>query len=88
MAIYRIVTEAVTNVIRHARAARCTVTVSCHGPTVCVSVVDDGRGEGPHADPGHGLDTMRERAEELGGRFEICYDQGTTVRAEIPAGKE
>ena len=43
VATYRIVTEAVTNVVRHARAARCWLTIAA-GPTVEIDVVDDGIG--------------------------------------------
>ena len=73
VAIYRIVSEAVTNLVRHAGASRCTVTLKLDGQTVCASIVDDGQGIQPGGSPGHGLDTMRERAEELGGRLEVSY---------------
>jgi signal transduction histidine kinase len=87
VAIYRIVSEAVTNLVRHAGASRCAVTLKLDGHTVCTSIVDDGQGMHPGGSLGHGLDTMRERAEELGGRLEVSYQAGTTIRAIIPLGR-
>ena len=55
VATYRIVTEAVTNVVRHAQAARCWLTISA-GPTVDIDVVDDGIGVNGDAHDGVGLD--------------------------------
>jgi signal transduction histidine kinase len=75
VAAYRIVQEALTNVLRHAGAgARCAVTVEHDRDTVRISVVDDGAGAGG-ANPdgergGHGLVGMRERAAVLGGTFD------------------
>jgi two-component system sensor histidine kinase DesK len=70
--------EAVTNVVRHSRAARCTVTV---GPR-WIEIIDDGRG-GPSA-PGNGLTGLVERLETLGGTVEAggCA-AGWRVRAEM-----
>jgi signal transduction histidine kinase len=67
LAIYRIATEALTNVVRHAHASTCRVQLRSEGAATVLEVTDDGRGLDPHADPGVGLRSMRERAAELGG---------------------
>jgi signal transduction histidine kinase len=68
VAVYRSAVEAVTNVIRHSTARRCQVAVATSGPSVVLTVDDDG----PVFDTWHagvGLTSMRERAVELGGTF-------------------
>jgi signal transduction histidine kinase len=85
VAAYRIVTEAVTNVVRHAAASRCEVTAEATGAVLRLTVTDDGRGVAPDtARTGNGLQTMRERAEELRGRLQVMSAGGTTVVAELP----
>lgn len=87
-AAYRIVQEALTNVVRHARARRCTVRLAPDGVTctLCVEVQDDGLGLEPGGRAGVGLASMRERAEELDGTLEIerLPGGGTRVRALLP----
>ena len=87
VAAYRIASEAVLNVARHAGAARCVVrlTTSADGLVLLVGVDDDGTGLGD-AVPGIGLRSLRERAEELGGTIEMASGPqgGTSVRAELP----
>jgi signal transduction histidine kinase len=83
VAAFRIVTEAVTNVVRHAQATRCRVTLAVEGGRLHIEVCDDGRGA-DGSGTGHGLDTMRERAEELRGRLQVSHREGTTVTAELP----
>jgi signal transduction histidine kinase len=86
VAAYRIVTEAVTNVVRHGRAPHCRVAVDADERCLRLAVIDDGLGISSSAPRGHGLDTMRERAEELGGSFTVGRSPhgGTEVRAELP----
>jgi len=85
VAAFRIVTEAVTNVVRHADATNCRVRLEARDAVLLLSVVDDGRGLDPRRGPaGHGLHTMRERAEELRGQLHITTHDGTTVLAELP----
>ncbi|MCW2740804.1 MAG: Two component signal transduction histidine kinase [Blastococcus sp.] len=86
LAAYRIVQEAFTNVLRHSGAASCEVSVCAANGSLVVSVADDGRGSGPVAGGGSGLETMRERAEELGGSLELLPRSGggTLVRAVLP----
>jgi signal transduction histidine kinase len=85
LAAYRIVQEAVTNVLRHA-AARSVVCAVDHRPgDVTLTVVDDGPGSaGPGS--GHGLTGMRERAALYGGTVEAGSrpDGGFAVRAVLP----
>ncbi|WP_165900654.1 sensor histidine kinase [Microbispora triticiradicis] len=72
MSAYRIVQEALTNVLRHAEAAVATVTVTYEPAGVSVRVVDDGRGAtalGPGPGGGHGLVGMRERVGMFGGEL-------------------
>jgi signal transduction histidine kinase len=86
--LYRLVQEALTNAVKHARAERVRVRVAESGGTVSVIVSDDGSGFDPErADGGFGLIGMRERVALAGGRLEIVtrLDEGTTVRAELPA---
>jgi signal transduction histidine kinase len=67
VAAYRIATEALTNIARHSRASSAVVRLRC-GDRLEVSVSDDGPTSGSWL-PGVGLQTMRERAAELGGAF-------------------
>jgi two-component system NarL family sensor kinase len=85
VAAYRIVAEAVTNVVRHADASACKVTIDAPKNLLRICVVDDGRGINYNgAAPGHGLQTMRERAEELRGRIHLSSVDGTTIVVELP----
>jgi signal transduction histidine kinase len=72
--VYRIVQEALTNVVRHAAPARCRVVVEADGRAVRIAVADDGPGhrvlpDGELRAPGHGLVGMRERVAMYGGAF-------------------
>lgn len=89
VAAYRIVCEALTNVARHSKAHTCTVNLSrdkTAPSAVRVEVVDDGVGFNGRRGHGVGLGSMRERAHELGGTFEIDTppDGGTRVVATLP----
>ncbi len=85
VAAYRIVTEAVTNTVRHARASRCEVRLTVQDRLI-LEISDDGVGLPGRHHPGVGLSSMRERAEELGGRFVIkpLAGGGTLMHAELP----
>lgn len=82
---YRIVQEALTNVVKHARTQRCRVAVEYEPDAVRVLVTDDGRG-GPVDGTGHGLVGMRERVALYGGRLraESGPGRGFEVAAELP----
>ena len=86
VAAYRIVVEAVTNTIRHARARHCRVSMTLIPAGLSVEVTDDGTGLAASGQPGHGLAIMRERAEELGGTITVRDGSpGVMVQARLPA---
>jgi signal transduction histidine kinase len=92
-ALFRVVQEALANVAKHAQARRVEVAMTCDQRGVTLHIADDGRGFDPKAPrPGThlGLWSMRERVEQLGGRFEIecAPGAGTRVRAIIPLGTQ
>ena len=90
VAAYRIALEGVTNVIRHAQAQDCrmefVVTEAEQLPCLTLTITDDGLGLPAQFQSGLGLISMRERAEELGGKCEIVSDSqgGTRVTAVLP----
>ena len=85
VATYRIVSEAVTNVVRHAHASRCWLTISA-GSMIDIDVVDDGIGVVGGAPVGVGWTAMRERAAELGGSVHVAprFPHGTRVHVRLP----
>ncbi|MCA9945610.1 MAG: hypothetical protein KC449_19145, partial [Anaerolineales bacterium] len=88
VAAYRIALEAITNVVRHAQAQRCDVClrVEHNGRTaIHIEVSDNGIGLPPDRHPGVGLNSMRERADELGGSLELNNaGEGVRVTAVLP----
>lgn len=92
VAAYYILTEAMTNVIRHAHASECSVRIDVlDAPRALRLVVqDDGAGMPEDRPAGVGLRSMRERAEELGGAFAIQSGPGAgaCVRATLPLPAE
>jgi signal transduction histidine kinase len=86
-ALYRIVQESLTNVVKHAHASRVSVLLTRRNGSVAAVVEDDGRGFDPGEVPdgGFGLLGMRERVAALGGRLELeSGESGTTIVAEVP----
>ncbi|HWS50691.1 MAG TPA: sensor histidine kinase [Microbacterium sp.] len=89
-AIYRIVQESITNVVRHADASRVDVRVQQVAEHIDVTIVNDdasaaGRAPRRARETGSGLAGMRERATLLGGTFTAGFeDDGFVVRASIP----
>lgn len=85
VAAYRIVMEAATNAVRHARAHTISVSVS-FGDELVLLVRDDGTGMAPTHREGVGLGAMTERAEEVGGRLTVTAGSptGTVVEARLP----
>jgi signal transduction histidine kinase len=85
VAAYRIASEAIANAVRHSRCNHCTVTVRGGGEHLVVEICDDGVGIDQDVVPHVGLLSMRERAEELGGRLSIdSSPHRTTVLARLP----
>jgi signal transduction histidine kinase len=90
LALYRIVQESLTNVGRHAQATSVTIRLSQSDGWYLLAVQDDGRGlPGGHSPgtTGRGMLGMRERAELLGGHFEVRTPEGggLIVEARIPS---
>jgi signal transduction histidine kinase len=87
VAVYRITQEALTNVVRHAEARICTVRITLDEQGwLCLEIRDDGRGLSSTRRTGIGLNSMRERAEELGGTWTIesLSTRGTRILVRLP----
>jgi signal transduction histidine kinase len=84
--LYRVVQEALTNVIKHARAERVSILLHETGSKVGVVIEDDGRGFDPDdVGDGLGLVGMQERVALLGGRVSLeSSGAGTTIAVEVP----
>jgi len=98
LTIFRVLQESLTNVHRHSGSKTVEITIRTEGADVCLEVKD--QGSGMRADVlkrfletgsqvGVGLAGMRQRVNELGGRFEIASDKhGTAIKVSIPKGPE
>jgi signal transduction histidine kinase len=89
IAAYRIATEALTNVARHAGVHTARVLLTTSREALVLTVTDDGRwADEEAASAGTGLRSMRERADELDGSLSIAAlpEGGTEVRAVLPTG--
>jgi signal transduction histidine kinase len=86
VAAYRVVQEALTNVLRHAAARRAEVALSFGDDALVVTVSDDGRGPAGGGDGGHGIAGMRERVAIAGGSLDAGPRDGGgfAVRARLP----
>ncbi|HYL08154.1 MAG TPA: sensor histidine kinase [Candidatus Udaeobacter sp.] len=88
LSAYRIIQEAVTNVLKHADATRLEVNLEYQPDAVALTVADNGVGalDPPATASGHGLIGMRERVEMLGGELGVGSSSlgGYTVRATLP----
>ena len=87
LSVYRIVQEALTNVLKHARASRARVRVDYGPDAVTIDVIDDGTARTASGAPaGHGLVGMRQRVRVFGGTTTACPAPGGGwhVRAELP----
>jgi two-component system, NarL family, sensor kinase len=88
VAAYRIITEALTNITRHAHAHQVTITVAIDGD-LCLAVQDDdgttSTANGDGWRPGTGLQSMNERVAEVGGTLEVGpTPSGGRVQARLP----
>ena len=89
IAVFRIVQESLTNILKHARAQRVEVTVESQANWLVVRIRDDGIGLGAdrlRAIGSHGLAAMRHRAEGLGGSWRIAagHRNGTQIEVRLP----
>jgi signal transduction histidine kinase len=90
--VYRIVQEAITNVVKHAAATEATVVIKKRPGTISISIRDNGRGFDPsksssHShDVGYGLDGIAERVRILAGTLVINTKpgEGTSLTVEVP----
>ncbi len=86
--LYRVVQEALTNVVKHARAERVSVILHAKPGKVAVVIEDDGRGfstDGETGRGGLGLLGMRERVALVGGHVEVeSSSSGTTIVVQVP----
>ncbi len=89
--VYRIIQEALTNVVKHANATHVEVSLAREGGIVSASVIDNGRGFNLESirrsdERGLGLFGMQERVGLVGGTFQIITKpgQGTRVAISIP----
>jgi signal transduction histidine kinase len=86
---YRVVQEALTNVVKHANADSARVLIECSDGVISIEVEDDGVGfDNDQATDGFGLLGIRERVSLVGGSFEVeSSGRGTVVRACMPAAE-
>jgi two-component system sensor histidine kinase UhpB len=86
LAVYRIVQEALTNVVRHSGARLCTVSIAADAAMLTLEIGDDGCGLAPEASRRGGLLGMQERAEMAGGDFHVLPKPsgGLLLRARFP----
>ncbi len=86
VAAYRITMEALTNIVRHSHGLKCQVSITIFDNKLQVELCDDGLGLPENLQPGVGMNSMCERAAELGGTcvIEALPQGGTRVRAHLP----
>lgn len=86
IALYRVVQESLSNIVRHSSAATARVESNVADDLVQLQIIDDGAGfDTRPGRPGTGVDSMRRRVEDLGGSFDITSVPGqTVVRATVP----
>ena len=86
VAAYRIVVEALTNVVRHSSATSASVSLAVDSGALALAVRDDGRSAGEWT-PGVGIASMRERSLQVGGTLTAyAARDGGVVEASIPLG--
>jgi PAS domain S-box-containing protein len=89
IALFRIAQEALTNVAKHAQAGRVAISLRRAGGELVMSICDDGIGldsQSQRRGSGLGMVTMRERAQAVGGRFEVqrLAERGTRLTVTVP----
>ena len=85
-ALYRIVQESLTNIVKHAQASAVSIVLARSGRAITAVIEDNGRGFTPGGDDGLGLLGMGERLALLGGKLKIesSPGAGATIVAEVP----
>lgn len=90
LSLFRLLKEAVANCLKHARAENLWVELRVEGEGVdkvlMLSIKDDGKGLEATGGKGRGLDNMRTRVEELGGRLSVESEDGWHIRIKLPIG--
>lgn len=87
--IYRVVQEAVTNVLKHARATAVKVDASIDGSQILIEIADNGAGFAPGVSFGRGLNGMSERVRALSGTFDLLRTDGETlIRCRLPLDRD
>lgn len=86
VALYRIVTEAVHNVAKHADATVCAIRITLDPGALSLTITDNGRGLPAGYSSGIGHESMAERAAELGGTFSLlpAAPSGTCIEVRLP----
>jgi signal transduction histidine kinase len=86
VAAYRIALESFTNIVNHAQATACQITMKIENNCLHLAISDNGKGLSTNNHSGVGLTSMRERASELGGEYVIENNPsgGTRVKAQLP----
>jgi signal transduction histidine kinase len=91
--LIRIIHEALTNIVKHAQATRGKITIENDNDTAAIAIEDDGKGfrDGKNPEPNlhFGLQTMKDRAESVGGSLSVCSSpgRGTRVTIQLPLAK-
>ena len=91
--LIRIIHEALTNIVKHAQATRGKITLENDNDTAAIAIEDDGKGfrDGKNPEPNlhFGLQTMKDRAESVGGSLSVCSSpgRGTRVTIQLPLAK-
>jgi nitrate/nitrite-specific signal transduction histidine kinase len=91
--LIRIIHEALTNIVKHAHATRGKITIENDNDTAAITIEDDGKGfwENRNAEPNlhFGFQTMKDRAESVGGALSVCSSpgRGTRVTIQLPLAR-
>ncbi|GAB2676369.1 HAMP domain-containing sensor histidine kinase [Paenibacillus thermoaerophilus] len=83
--LFRIIQEAMANIVKHAQASRVELSLAERDSQIVLQLTDDGKGfvSGTAGQGRYGLSSMRERAEKLGGQFELLSRPGSGTRVEV-----
>ncbi|HXL57029.1 MAG TPA: ATP-binding protein [Chitinophagaceae bacterium] len=84
--LYFVIKEAINNIVKYSGAPHCNISFTIHAEKLIMEICDDGKGfDGAIKSTGHGLDNMRSRIEEIGGKFFVISTpgKGTQKKAEL-----